>query len=184
MKLNVKDVEAKMQKSIESLEYNLASIRASQANARVLDRVSFEYYGAPTPVASMADIRVADARTLTIKPYDASTLKAIEKAILTSDVGITPSNDGTTIRLVFPQLTEERRKALSKQVQKMGEDAKVAIRNIRRDANDECKAMKKDGDMTEDEQKASEKSVQDATDKYIKMIDAVVEKKEKEIMEI
>lgn len=184
MKLNVKDVEAKMQKSIESLEYNLASIRASQANARVLDRVSFEYYGAPTPVASMADIRVADARTLTIKPYDASTLKAIEKAILTSDVGITPSNDGTTIRLVFPQLTEERRKALSKQVQKMGEDAKVAIRNIRRDANDECKAMKKDGDMTEDEQKASEKSVQDATDKYIKMIDAVVVKKEKEIMEI
>lgn len=184
MKLNVKDVEAKMQKSIESLEYNLASIRASQANARVLDRVSFEYYGAPTPVASMADIRVADARTLTIKPYDASTLKAIEKAILTSDVGITPSNDGTTIRLVFPQLTEERRKALSKQVQKMGEDAKVAIRNIRRDANDECKTMKKDGDMTEDEQKASEKSVQDATDKYIKMIDAVVVKKEKEIMEI
>ncbi|MGN1047454.1 MAG: ribosome recycling factor [Eubacteriales bacterium] len=184
MKLNVKDVEAKMQKSIESLEYNLASIRASQANARVLDRVSFEYYGAPTPVASMADIRVADARTLTIKPYDASTLKAIEKAILTSDVGITPSNDGTTIRLVFPQLTEERRKALSKQVQKMGEDAKVAIRNIRRDANDECKTMKKDGNMTEDEQKASEKSVQDATDKYIKMIDAVVVKKEKEIMEI
>ena len=173
-----------MQKSIESLEYNLASIRASQANARVLDRVSFEYYGAPTPVASMADIRGADARTLTIKPYDASTLKAIEKAILTSDVGITPSNDGTTIRLVFPQLTEERRKALSKQVQKMGEDAKVAIRNIRRDANDECKAMKKDGDMTEDEQKASEKSVQDATDKYIKMIDAVVVKKETEIMEI
>ncbi|MBQ8004714.1 MAG: ribosome recycling factor [Clostridia bacterium] len=184
MKINVKEIEAKMQKSIDSLEYNLASIRASQANARVLDRVSFEYYGSPTPLSSMADIRVADARTLTIKPYDASTLKAIEKAILTSDVGITPSNDGQTIRLVFPQLTEERRKDLTKQVQKMGEDCKVAIRNIRRDANDECKNMKKDGSMTEDEQKASEKSVQDATDKFTKMIDTIVSTKEKEIMAI
>lgn len=184
MKIDIKNVEAKMQKSIDSLEYNLASIRAGQANARVLDRVSFEYYGSPTPLSTMADIRVADARTLTIKPYDASTLKAIEKALIASDVGITPSNDGSMIRLVFPQLTEERRKELTKQVQKMGEEAKVAIRNIRRDANDECKDMKKEGMMTEDEQKSSEKSVQDSTDKFIKLVDGVVAAKEKEIMAI
>ena len=184
MKIDIKNVEAKMQKSIDSLEYNLASIRAGQANARVLDRVSFEYYGSPTPLSTMADIRVADARTLTIKPYDASTLKAIEKALIASDVGITPSNDGSMIRLVFPQLTEERRKELTKQVQKMGEEAKVAIRNIRRDANDECKDMKKEGMMTEDEQKSSEKSIQDSTDKFIKLVDGVVAAKEKEIMAI
>lgn len=184
MKINVKDVESKMQKSIDSLENNLATIRASQANARVLDRVSFEYYGSPTPLSSMADIRAADARTLTVKPYDASTLKAMEKAILASDVGITPTNDGTVIRLIFPQLTEERRKELTKQVQKMGEEAKVAIRNIRRDENDVCKNMKKDGTMTEDEQKASEKIIQDATDKFTKLVDTVVSNKEKEIMAI
>ena len=184
MKINVKDVEAKMQKSIDSLEMNLSTIRASRANARVLDRVSFEYYGAPTPLSTMADIRVADARTLTVKPYDASTLKAMEKAILASDVGITPSNDGVVIRLVFPQLTEERRKDITKQVQKMGEEAKVAIRNIRREENDTCKNMKKDGEMTEDEQKASEKIIQDATDKFTKTVDTIVANKEKEIMEI
>lgn len=184
MKINVKDVEAKMQKSIDSLETNLSTIRASRANARVLDRVSFEYYGSPTPLSTMADIRVADARTLTVKPYDASTLKAMEKAILASDVGITPSNDGVVIRLVFPQLTEERRKDITKQVQKMGEEAKVAIRNIRREENDTCKNMKKDGEMTEDEQKASEKIIQDATDKFTKTVDTIVANKEKEIMEI
>ena len=155
-----------MQKAIAAYEYNLGAIRAGQANASVLSRVSFEYYGAPTLISTMADIRVADARTLTITPYDASTVKAIEKAILASDVGITPTNDGKVIRLIFPQLTEERRKELVKQVQKMGEDAKVAIRNIRRDANDLCKKMKKDNEMTEDEQKASEKSIQDLTDKF------------------
>ena len=132
----------------------------------------------------MADIRVADTKTVTITPYDASTLKAMEKAILASDIGITPTNDGKVIRLVFPQPTEERRKELVKQVQKMGEEAKVAIRNIRRDANDICKKMKKDGEMTEDEQKLSEKNVQDLTDKYIKEIDGVTAKKEKEIMQI
>jgi ribosome recycling factor len=184
MKINVKDIEAKMQKSIESLEYNLASIRASQANARVLDRVSFEYYGSPTPLSSMADIRVADARTLTIKPYDASTLKAIEKAILTSDIGINPSNDGKMIRLVFPQVTEERRKELKKQIQKMGEDTKVIIRNIRRDANDAIKKGKKDGDLTEDDVKNAEKKVQDLTDKFIKEVDACSSKKEAEVMAI
>ena len=132
----------------------------------------------------MADIRVADTKTVTITPYDATTLKAMEKAILASDVGITPTNDGKVIRLVFPQPTEERRKELAKQVQKMGEDAKVAIRNIRRDANDLCKKLKKDGEMTEDEQKTSEKAIQDLTDKYIKDVDAVTSKKEKEIMQI
>ncbi len=184
MKLNTKDYETKMSKAIASYEENLSSIRAGQANAAILNKVTFEYWGAPTPINSMADIRVADAKTLTVTPYDASTLKEMEKAILASDIGITPTNDGKVIRLVFPQPTEERRKELVKQIQKFGEEAKVAIRNIRRDANDMCKKMKKDGEMTEDEQKASEKSVQDLTDKYIKEVDAVTAKKESEIMKI
>jgi ribosome recycling factor len=150
----------------------------------LVNGINFEYYGAPTPINSMADVKATDSKTVTITPYDMSTLKAIEKAILASDIGITPANDGRVIRLVFPQPTEERRKELAKQIQKMGEDAKVAIRNIRRDANDLCKKLKKDGEMTEDEQKTSEKSVQDLTDKYIKEIDAVTAKKEKEIMQI
>ena len=184
MKLNTKDFEEKMKKALSVYEENLGTIRAGQANAAVVSKVNFEYWGAPTPLTSMADIRVADAKTLTITPYDASTLKEMEKAILASDVGITPTNDGKVIRLVFPQPTEERRRELAKQIQKMGEDAKVAIRNIRRDANDLCKKMKKDGEMTEDEQKASEKSVQDLTDKYIKDLDSITAKKEKEIMQI
>ena len=184
MKLNTKDYESKMQKAVASYEENLSSIRAGQANASILSKVNFEYWGAPTPINSMADIRVADAKTLTVTPYDATALKEMEKAILASDIGITPTNDGKVIRLVFPQPTEERRKELVKQIQKYGEDAKVAIRNIRRDANDMCKKMKKDGEMTEDEQKASEKSIQDLTDKYIKEVDAVTTKKESEIMKI
>ena len=184
MKLDTKDFEVKMQKTIANYQENLSTIRAGQANTAVLAKVSFEYWGAPTLITSMADVRVADSKTVTITPYDASTLKAMEKAILASDVGITPTNDGKVIRLVFPQPTEERRKELVKQIQKMGEDAKVAVRNIRRDANDLCKKLKKDGEMTEDEQKASEKSVQDLTDKYIKEVDAVTAKKEKEIMQI
>ncbi len=184
MKLNTKDFEEKMKKAVSVYEENLASIRAGQANAAIISKVNFEYWGAPTPITSMADVRVADAKTLTISPYDATTLKEMEKAILASDIGITPTNDGKVIRLVFPQPTEERRRELAKQVQKTGEDAKVAIRNIRRDANDLCKKMKKDGEMTEDEQKASEKSIQDLTDKFIKEIDGVTAKKEKEIMQI
>ena len=184
MKLNTRDFEEKMKKALSVYEENLGTIRAGQANTAVVSKVNFEYWGAPTPLTSMADIRVADAKTLTITPYDASTLKEMEKAILASDVGITPTNDGKVIRLVFPQPTEERRRELVKQIQKMGEDAKVAIRNIRRDANDLCKKMKKDGEMTEDEQKASEKSVQDLTDKYIKDLDSITAKKEKEIMQI
>ena len=184
MKFDTKPYEEKMQKSIAAYEENLESIRAGRANAAILAKVNFEYYGSPTPINSMADIRVADSRTLTVSPYDASTLKAIEKAILASDVGITPANDGKMLRLVFPQLTEERRKELTKRVQKEGEDAKVAIRNIRRDAMDASKKMKKDNLLTEDEQKDAEKAIQDVTDKYIKNIDAVSAKKEKELMEI
>ncbi len=184
MKLNTKDFEEKMKKAVSVYEENLGSIRAGQANAAVISKVNFEYWGAPTAITSMADVRVSDAKTLTITPYDTTTLKEMEKAILASDIGITPTNDGKVIRLVFPQPTEERRRELVKQVQKSGEDAKVAVRNIRRDANDLCKKLKKDGEMTEDEQKASEKAIQDLTDKYIKEVDAVTSKKEKEIMQI
>ena len=184
MKLDTKAYESKMQKTIAAFEENLNTIRAGQANPAVLAKVTFEYYGSPTPLNTMADIKVADSKTIVITPYDRSTLKAMEKAILSSDIGITPSNDGSVLRLVFPQPTEERRRELAKQIQKFGEEAKVAIRNIRRDANDLCKKMKKDGEMTEDEQKASEKSVQDLTDKYVKEVDVVTAKKEKEIMQI
>ena len=184
MKLNTKEFEEKMGKAIAAYEQNIATIRAGQANTAVLSKINFEYWGAPTALMSMADVRVADSKTVTITPYDATSLKAMEKAILASDLGITPTNDGKVIRIVFPQPTEERRRELVKQVQKMGEDAKVAIRNIRRDANDLAKKMKKDSEMTEDEQKASEKSIQDLTDKYIKEIDSVTARKEKEIMQI
>ena len=184
MKYDVKALEAQMTKTIESYESNLASIRAAQANAAVLNRVTFEYYGAPTPINSMADIRVVDARTLVITPYDKSTLKAMEKAILVSDIGITPNNDGTVIRLIFPQLTEERRREIAKQVEKMGEEAKVAIRNLRRAANDDVKKKKKDSVMTEDEVTAAEKAIQDVTDKFIKKIDDLTAKKKKELMAI
>ena len=184
MKYDTKALESRMQKTIASYESNLADIRASQANAGVLNRVTFEYYGTQTPIKDMASISISDARTLVISPFDRSTIKAMEKAILMSDVGITPANDGQVIRLVFPQLTEERRKALVKQVKGMGEDAKVAIRNLRRDANDEVKKAKKDGSMTEDEVSASEKSIQDVTDKLIKNVDAITAAKEKELMAI
>lgn len=184
MGYNSKDIEIKMQKSIASYEENLASIRASQANPAVLNRVTFDYWGSPTEITSMAGISVADAKTLVITPYDASTLKAMEKAILMSDIGITPSNDGKVIRLVFPQLTEERRRDLAKQVQKMGEEAKVAVRNLRRTANDEIKKQKKDNLLTEDDVKNAEKAVQDLTDKYIKNIDTLTAKKEKDILTV
>jgi ribosome recycling factor len=173
-----------MQKTISSFEENVSTIRAGQANPAVLAKVMFEYYGAPTPLNTMADIKVADSKTIAITPYDRTTLKEMEKAILASDIGITPTNDGSVIRLIFPQPTEERRRELGKQVQKYAEDAKVAIRNIRRDANDETKKQKKDGAMTEDEAKQSDKIVQDLTDKYIKKIEELSAKKEAEIMKI
>lgn len=184
MKLNTKPTEEKMQKSVSAFENNLSTIRASQANSAVVSRVTFDYYGAPTRLVDMASVAVTDPKTLTITPYDRSTLKAMVKAILASDIGITPADDGSVIRLIFPQLTEEHRKSLAKQILKMAEDARVAVRNIRRDANDEIKKLKKDGEMTEDEQKASEKLVQDLTDKYIKQIDEIAAKKDKEIMRI
>ena len=184
MGYNTKDIESKMSKSVASYEQNLATIRASQANPAVLNRVTFDYWGSPTEITAMADVRVSDAKTLTITPYDKTTLKAIEKAILTSDIGINPNNDGSVIRLIFPQLTEERRKELAKQVQKMGEEAKVAVRNIRRTANDEIKKQKKDGILTEDDVKDAEKKVQDITDKFIKNIDTISAAKEKEIMKV
>ena len=177
-------MKEKMNKSVAALEKEYAGMRAGRASAAVLDKVVVDYYGVPTPVQQMAAISVSEGRILVIQPWDVSTINPISKAIQASDIGITPMNDGKVIRLIFPQLTEERRKELVKQVQKMGEDAKVAIRNIRRDANDLCKKMKKDNEMTEDEQKSSEKSVQDLTDKFIKEVDAVTSKKEKEIMQI
>jgi len=184
MKLDTKEFETKMQKSVSSFENELNSIRAGRANPAVLDKVNVDYYGSPTAINGVATISVPDARTIAITPWDMSLLKQIEKAILASDLGIVPQNDGKTIRLNFPPLTEDRRKDLAKQIQKMTEEAKVSIRNIRRDANDKAKDMKKKNEMTEDEQKASEKSVQDLTDKYIKLLDAAGAAKEKEIMTV
>ena len=184
MKLNVKEYEEKMKKSISVYKEELAGVRAGRANISILDKVTVEYYGAPTQITQMAEVKVTDPRTIAIQPWDATTLKNIEKAIIVADIGLQPQNDGKIIRLQFPQLTEERRKELSKQVSKMGEEAKVSIRNIRRDANDKCKDMKKKSEMTEDEQKASEKSIQDLTDKYIKELDEITAAKEKEIMAI
>ena len=184
MKLDVKEFETKMQKTVASYEQTLSTVRAGRATPGVLANINVDYYGVPTPINQMAEVKIADAKTITIQPWDSSTLKAMEKSILASDIGITPQNDGKIIRLVFPQPTEERRKELKKQVEKYGEDAKVAIRNVRRDANELCKTMKKNSEMTEDEQKASEKAVQDLTDKYIKTVDTVTANKTKEIMEI
>ena len=184
MKFDTKPYEEKMKKTIEAYRDNLSSIRAGRANPDVLKKITVDYYGSPTPLSAIAEIKVTDARTIVITAWDKSAMKNIEKAIMTSDLGIHPQNDGTCIRLSFPPMTEERRKELSKQISKMGEDAKVAIRNIRRDANDKVKAMKKDSTMTEDEAKISDKNVQDLTDKYIKEIDSVTASKTKEIMEI
>ncbi len=184
MKLDVKPYEEKMKKSIAALESELDTVRAGRANPGVLAPVMVEYYGAPTQINQVAEVKVTDARTITITPWESSLLRAIEKAILVADIGINPQNDGKSIRLSFPQPTEERRKELCKQVAKMGEESKVVIRNVRRDANDKAKDMKKKSEMTEDEQKQSEKSVQDLTDKYIKLVDSVVDKKSKEIMVI
>ena len=184
LKAEYKVYQEKMKKSIDSVVSDFDAVRAGRANAAVLNRISVDYYGTPTPIQQIASVGTPDPRTLVIAPWDATSLKDIEKAILASDIGITPQSDGKVIRLIFPQPTEERRRELVKQIQKFGEEAKVAIRNIRRDANDACKKMKKDGEMTEDEQKASEKTVQDLTDKYIKEVDAVTSKKESEIMKI
>ena len=178
----VKPYEEKMQKTINVLERDYAAIRAGRANPALLDKISVIYYDVPTPINQVGTISVPEARTLTITPWDRTVLKAIEKAILASDIGINPQNDGTAIRLVFPPLTEERRKELCKQISKMGEESKVAIRSIRRDANDKLKAQKKD--MPEDVMKDIEKEIQDITDKRCKEIDKISAAKEKEIMEV
>lgn len=176
--------DEKMQKTIEVVKANFAAVRAGRANAGVLDRITVEYYGAPTPLNQVANIGSPDPRTLTIQPYDMSLLKAIEKAIQTSDLGINPQNDGRVIRLAFPQLTEERRKDLTKQVRKYGEEGKVALRNIRRDAMDDIKKKTKKSELTEDDQKKLEKELQDMTDKRCKDIDDLTAKKEKELMAV
>jgi ribosome recycling factor len=184
MSSNTKVYEEKMKSSVEHLGRELAAVRAGRANPAVLDKVTVDYYGAPTPLNQVAAISSPDPRSLMIQPWDSTLLKAIEKAIQTSDLGINPQNDGRVIRLVFPQLTEERRKDLTKQVRKYAEDSKVAVRNIRRDAVDYVKKAQKKGELTEDDQKKAEKDIQDLTDKHVKKIDEMCAKKEKELMEI
>ena len=176
--------EEKMTKTISVLREELAAIRAGRANPAVLDKLVVDYYGAPTKINQLAAVSVSEARTLVIQPYDKSTLKSIEKAIQASDIGINPNNDGSVLRLLFPPLTEERRKELAKSIAKMGEDSKVAIRSIRRDANEKLKAMKKGGGITEDDQKDLENQTQKMTDKFIAEIDKIAAEKEKEIMSV
>ena len=184
MKPETKKAEEKMQKALSALNANFNTIRAGRANPAVLDRITVEYYGTPTPLNQMAAISVPDPRTLMISPWDRSTLKSIEKAIQTSDPGINPNNDGSVIRLVFPPMTSERRNELAKEVHKMAEEGKIALRNIRRDAMDKLKAQKKNGEITEDDVKDGEKEIQKVTDKYVKEADAMADKKIKEIQEI
>jgi ribosome recycling factor len=173
---------SKMQKTVDVVASDFASVRAGRANAAVLDKITVDYYGSPTPINQVAAISSPDPRSLMIQPWDASILKAIEKAILTSDLGINPQNDGKVIRLAFPQLNEERRKDLIKQVKKYAENGKVAIRNIRRDAMERLKGLEKKGEMTEDDRKDTEKELQDLTDKFCKQVDEMSAKKEKELM--
>lgn len=178
------EYESKMKKTIEVVKSDFASVRAGRANAAVLDKIQVEYYGAMTPLQQVASISSPDPRTLMIQPWDASVLKEIEKAIQTSDLGINPQNDGKVLRLAFPQLTEERRKELTKQVRKYGESGKVAIRNIRRDAVDQFKAMEKKSEITEDDRKDYEEELQKLTEKYCKEIDTLVATKEQELMAV
>ena len=184
MSVDFKDFARRMEGALNHLEEDFGSVRAGRANAKVLDRITVEYYGSETALSGVATISTPDARTLVIQPWDTKLLKEIQKAIQISDLGINPQNDGRVIRLVFPQLTEERRKDLAKQVKKYAEDAKVAMRNIRRDGMDYVKKLKKNNEVTEDDQKKAEKDIQDLTDKHVKKIDEMCAKKEKELMEI
>jgi len=184
MKEQMNLTKEKMQKSIKVLEGDLAAIRAGRANPSVLDKIHVDYYGSPTLINQMAAVSVAEARILVIQPWDKSALTLIEKAIQASDLGINPSNDGSVLRITFPQLTEERRRELVKEIHKLGEDGKVAIRSIRRDSIEKFKAMKKANEITEDDLKTCEKDVQTLTDKFVKEIDDVVSVKEKEIMTV
>ncbi len=178
------DLEERMEKTLGVLEENLSEIRAGRANPAILNKVTVDYYGVPTPINQVAGISVPEARLIVIQPWDASILKEIEKAILASDIGLNPNNDGKVIRLSFPELTEERRKELVKDVKKIGEDSKVSIRSIRRDGIDESKSMQKEGLITEDDLKRAEEQIQKLTDKKIEEIDSIVSKKEKEIMSV
>ncbi len=184
MKELLKTTEDKMNKTVAVLEREFKSIRAGRANVSVLDRVTVDYYGVPTPVQQMAAVSVPEPRTLLIQPWDASTLKSIEKAILTSDIGINPQNDGKVIRLSFPPLTEERRKEIVKDVKKAAEENKVAVRNTRRDALEKLKGLKKSNEITEDDVTDGEKKIQNLTDRFCKEIDELAAVKEKEILEI
>ena len=184
MSVDFKEYFRKMDRTLEHLGEDFDAVRAGRANAKVLDRITVEYYGSETPLNGVATISSPDARTLVITPWDTKLLKDIQKAIQMSDLGINPQNDGRVIRLVFPQLTEERRKDLSKQVKKYAEDAKVAMRNIRRDGMDYVKKLKKNGEITEDDQKKAEKDLQDMLDQYTKKVDAALAKKDKELMSI
>ncbi len=184
MKMDTSLYETKMNKSIDSYKESLSVIRVGRANASVLNGINVEYYGVETPINQVAEVKVTDPRTLMITPWDPSVLRDIERAIQASQLGINPQNDGKCLRIAFPPLTEERRKELKKQVSKMGEDAKVAIRNIRRDGVEKSRDLKKNSEITEDEQKQAEKDMQDLTDKYVKKVDEVTAQKDAEIMEI
>ena len=184
MKDILKQAEEKMKKFIHVLSEEFAAVRAGRANPAILDKVMVDYYGAPTAINQLAAVSVSEARVLVIQPWDVSSLESIEKAIQVADLGINPQNDGKVIRLTFPQLTEERRREIAKDIGKMCENGKVAIRSIRRDAIEKLKAMKKDGDITEDDLKDGEKKAQDLTDKYCKEADTMHAKKEKEILEL
>lgn len=180
----IKELEEKMKKSISSLKKELGSMKAGRATPAMLDRIEVDYYGTMTPIKQLANISVPESRILMIQPWDKSSMKSIEKAILISDLGLNPSNDGTAIRLMIPELTEETRKNLVKNVKKSGEDIKVALRAIRRDANDKIKLLKKENSITEDEVKIAEDNVQKKTDSYVKEVDVIVNSKEKEIMSV
>lgn len=184
MQTQLKKAEETMGRRIDHMQNEFASIRAGRANPAVLDKVKVDYYGAPTPVNQLAAVSVTEARTLTIQPWDMSVLRQIEKAIQTSDIGINPQNDGKVIRLQFPPLTEDRRKDIVKDIMKIAEDTKVQVRNVRRDTIDKLKAMKKSGELTEDDLKQGEKKVQDLTDKFVKNVDTLSAAKQKEIMEL
>ncbi|MBM7710455.1 MULTISPECIES: ribosome recycling factor [Enterococcus] len=178
------ETKDKMKKAQESLQRQLGQIRAGRANASLLDRISVDYYGVPTPVNQMASITIPEARVLMVTPFDKNMIKDVEKAIMASDIGLNPANDGNVIRLVIPQLTEERRKELAKEVKKESEGAKIAVRNIRRDAMDDYKKQQKNGDLTEDDLRSVEKDIQTLTDDNIKAIDQIVAEKEKELLEV
>ena len=184
MKDLLKNTEERMDKCLNALNREFATVRAGRANASILDKITVDYYGVATPIQQIATVSVPEARTLQIQPWDTSTLKLIEKAIQVSDIGINPNNDGRVIRLIFPPLTEERRKELVKEVKKMAEDGKVAVRSVRRDAIEKLKAMKKDNTITEDDQANGEKKIQNLTDKFCSEVDSLEAAKEKEILEI